>query len=239
MHPKVLFLDETQLPAGTPTQHPADVFVRRQLTLMRKGYSEEEAYRRVLHLQQSKQRIDDDVVAAARAQASAIGAEAATAAEDVGTAGTAGSGDSAAREGFAARLLRRFAEEARDGGQPYPKHWFLDKDGVPGKGPWRGIGAAQVDKRTVRALERTAQDQSAAGLSGLFSGMDLRGRREAQADAMAGQAEAEAAERAAAAAEAEMESDEVDARFGMIEADDEEPTAALPSGSTEEESKSK
>ena len=67
MFPKVLFLDETQLPPGTQTTHPADVFVRKQLAMMRKhNLSEEEAYRRVLMQQQQKEKIADEEVEAAR-----------------------------------------------------------------------------------------------------------------------------------------------------------------------------
>ena len=55
-------------------------------------------------------------------------------------------------DGLAARLLRRFAEEARDSGQPYPRHWYHDD------GSWRGIGLDDnVDQRTKRAIERQGE----------------------------------------------------------------------------------
>lgn len=199
MHPKVLFLDETQLPAGTRTEHPADTFVRRQQSLMRKGLSEEEAYRRVLELSQQEQRGNADEVAAARAQASALGASPAEggaaeggAAEAVGSAAAAPGAHS--REGFAARLLRRFAEEARESGQPFPKHWFLDE----GRGAWQGVGdRGQLDKATKKAFERTARQQGGAGgVTNLFGGMSISNRSDFAAAA-------EAAEAAAAAAEEE------------------------------------
>jgi len=197
MHPKVLFLDESQLPAGTPVDHPADNFVRQQMKLMRKGLSEEEAYRRVQQQQQQDGRGDADEVAAARDAARALGA---TPAE-----GAAGGGGRASRpEGFAARLLRRFAEEAREGGQPYPKHWFLEQDGAAGKGPWRGTGAPEeIDKRTAKALENTARAQSPGAVDRMMAGMQIRDARDAQA--AAAEAEAEAAEAEAADTEAEPE----------------------------------
>lgn len=137
MHPKVLFLDETQLPKGAAVEHPADTFVREQLKHIRRGKSEEEAYRLVYAQQEERRRFDDAEVAAARETARTVGAVPA-----VGAA--APDGDS-----LAARLLRRFAEESRDSGQPYPKHWFN------ADGSWRGIGVDDaLSARTTRALSR-------------------------------------------------------------------------------------
>lgn len=176
MHPKVLFLDESKLPPGTATEHPADAFVRRQLALMRKGLSEEEAYRRVLARTQQQQRADAEQVAAAREQARALGADGA------GDGGGVGGGRG---EGFAARLLRRFAEEAREGNQPYPKHWFFDADDAgDGKGGWRGLGetSAHLDARTSKALGRTARahgaDEAAdlSDIGKIFDELDLAER---------------------------------------------------------------
>jgi hypothetical protein len=137
MHPKVLFVDESQLPASV-IEHPADTFVKRQQALMRKGLSEEEAYRRVLKEQQEERRASDGEAAAARKDARALGATPV--------------GDRREHEGFAERLLRRFAEEARDGGHSYPRHWFDDE------GKWSGIGktplSTQLDSRTMRGLQR-------------------------------------------------------------------------------------
>jgi hypothetical protein len=137
MHPKVLFVDESRLPAGSALEHPADIFVRKQMALMRKGLSEEEAYRRVLNEEEEASRPSRGEVSDAHASARALGATPAQ--------------PETSREGFAERLLRRFAEEARDGKQPYPEHWF-NEDGT-----WRGIGmATQLQGSTRRALERAA-----------------------------------------------------------------------------------
>ena len=171
MFPKVLFLDETQLPPGTQTTHPADVFVRKQLAMMRKhNLSEEEAYRRVLMQQQQKEKIADEEVQAAREQAKALGASPAV-----------DGAQKFLREGFAARLLRRFAEEARDSKQPFPKHWFADgPDGERGMGEWRGLAQPELESKTVKAFERTAaqQQQQAGGGEGeevgdLFAGLSV------------------------------------------------------------------
>jgi hypothetical protein len=194
MHPKVLFLDESQLPPDTKAEHPADAFVRRQTAFMRRGLSEDEAYRRAHQQLSQEQRGAKDEVAAARAQAIALGA---TPAVGVGSAGSdaAGGAGGPAKPGFATRLLRRFAEEARDGDQPYPRHWF-NEDGT-----WRGIGdPSQFDRKTVRAIERTAATQKAdgdvGGLASLFSDVQLRNEKDAIADAAAAEAEAAAAEKA-------------------------------------------
>lgn len=136
MHPKVLFLDESQLPPSA-IEHPADVFVKRQQALMRRGLSEDEAYRRVLEEDEDAKRVDDAEVAAAQAKARAMGAS------------PAAGGMSPPKVTLAEQLLRRFAEEARDSSQPYPRHWF-NADGT-----WRGIGeSASIDSKTTRALGR-------------------------------------------------------------------------------------
>ena len=113
---KVLFLDESSLPSGTPTEHPADEFVRKQMALMRRGMTEEEAYRRVQHQVEQKRRVGADDVAAARAQASAFGAtpfEAPSSGAEGGGGGGGGGGSAGSKapapRGFAEQLLRRFA----------------------------------------------------------------------------------------------------------------------------------
>jgi hypothetical protein len=146
MHPKVLFVDESQLPADA-VEHPADAFINKQMELMRTGFSEDEAYRRVALELKQKRKLREGEAEAARADARGLGATPA-----------AGGGGSKERGGFAEQLLRRFAEEARSSGQPYPRHWFADG----GKGSWRGIGAEvagrsvaeQLGRTTERALER-------------------------------------------------------------------------------------
>ena len=138
MHPKVLFLDESRVPAEA-IEHPANIFIRKQQKLMRRGLSEEEAYRRVAAEHEEQRVAQDSEVESARERAQALGAQPAV---------------QAPREGLAVRLLRRFAEEARESGQPYPRHWF-SKDG---NGPWAGIGAVQeLDGRTRSRVEKSAQ----------------------------------------------------------------------------------
>ena len=89
MHPKVLFLDERSLPEGTQVDHPADVFVREQMRLMRRGLGEDEAYRRVLLRDQQRDSVRVAEVDAARAAAAALGATPAADAHPAG--GAAGS----------------------------------------------------------------------------------------------------------------------------------------------------
>ena len=179
LHAKVLFLDEAMLPAGTKTQHPADEFVRRQMALMRRGLSEEEAYRRVQQHLEGKRRATGGDVADARARASALGA---SPAEGPGSAAEGGdeSGSIPTPRGFAEQLLRRFAEEAREAGEPYPQHWF------DGGGGWRGIGDAKRDltSRTMRAINRTGRS------TGLLETLTMK---EMMETASKGEAEAEAA----------------------------------------------
>ena len=117
--------------------------------MMRRGVPEEEAYRRVKQQQAEKRRVDDAEATLAQQQAQSLGlSPAARSAATASSADTAAPGERT-REGFAARLLRRFAEEARAGGQPYPLQWFDDK------GRWIGIATDDpVSKRTARAFER-------------------------------------------------------------------------------------
>ena len=179
--PKVLFLDESSLPPGTQTEHPADEFISKQMELMRRGLSEEEAYRRVQQHMDQQRRVAADDVASARAQASALGA---SPAEGPGSGDTEQSGASAPTpRGFAEQLLRRFAEEARDGNQPYPTHWFN------ADGSWRGIGdpASEISARTMRALNRTGRS------TGLFQSVTFRSDDDAAKAAFRAEAEADAA----------------------------------------------
>ena len=72
------------------------------------------------------------------------------------------------------QLLRRFAEEARDQGLPYPKHWF-DADGS-----WLGIGfnqfRDQLPGKTRRALNYATAEADAV--------QDVLGVRPDPSDAM-------------------------------------------------------
>ena len=72
------------------------------------------------------------------------------------------------------QLLRRFAEEARDQGLPYPKHWF-DADGS-----WLGIGfdkfRDQLPGKTRRALNYATAEADAV--------QDVLGVRADPSDAM-------------------------------------------------------
>ena len=133
MHPKVLFLDEMHMPDGV-AEHPADEFIKRQQTLMRRGLSEEESYRRTAREHEERRRLSKHEASDAHRTARSIGAS---------------PRETADSDGLAARLLRRFAEESRDSKMPYPRHWFRED------GTWRGIGAQDtVNNRTLRALER-------------------------------------------------------------------------------------
>ena len=94
----------------------ADAFIKEQQKLMRRGVPEEEAYRRVKQQQAEKRRVDDAEATLAQQQAQSLGlSPAARSAATASSADTAAPGERT-REGFAARLLRRFAEEARAGG---------------------------------------------------------------------------------------------------------------------------
>ena len=53
MEPKALFIDPSHPEANH--EHPADAFVNQQIKYMRKGYTEEEAYRLVLQKQREEQ----------------------------------------------------------------------------------------------------------------------------------------------------------------------------------------
>ena len=167
MHPKVLFLDETQLPAGTKTEHPADEFVSKQLRLMRhQGLSEAEAYRRVAQGYRDERRVADDEVAAARAQARAFGA---TPAQEAEQPQKQQQPSPPKQDSFATRLLRRFAEEAKSSGEAYPRHWFA------ADGTWKGIGLveAEMGGRTMRDIKR----------HGIRAAVDEAAKAEAEATA--------------------------------------------------------
>ena len=161
------------------------------MALMRRGLSEDEAYRRVQHEIEQKRRVAAEEVAAARAQASAFGA---TPFEGSSTGSKDGGGAAVPKaRGFAETLLRRFAEEAREGNQPYPAHWFN------ADGSWRGIGdpKTELSTRTVRAINRV----------GRSSGLEpVTCRNDEDAQAAAAQAEAESM----AAAEAGVGEDEAE-----------------------------
>ena len=174
---KVMFLDEQTLPVGTRTDHPADEFVRKQSALVRRGFSETEAYRRVKQQMDQKRKATDDI-AAARAQASALGVEPA---ESPGSVAADGNAKPKTPAGFAEQLLRRFAEEARDANQPYPQHWFGSD------GEWNGIGdVSQLNARTRSMLSRTGRQ------TGLFDGMTFRDSKQAANAAADAEAEADA-----------------------------------------------
>ena len=149
LKPKALFLDPNTPEAAH--EHEADTFVRHQKQYMRRGATEEEAYDLALQQQKEKAELtkrarDAEVERAAR-QAAAVGAT-------QGDEATPSHVPSA----VAQSLLRRFAEEAREAGQPYPKHWFADG----GYGEWRGISSTQVQldlvESTRKALKRTEAD---------------------------------------------------------------------------------
>lgn len=152
MVPKALFLEEASVPDEL-RRHPADAFVERQMELIEEGTAPEEAYRIVA----AEQEREGDVRAleerTARGVAAALGAE------------PADGGDESEMRGQTL-LLRRFAEEARDMGLPYPRHWFHPD------GSWKGVGAralrASLAARTRRALDRSTAD--AAG--GVANGAD-------------------------------------------------------------------
>lgn len=143
MHPKALFLEEDMVPAPYRT-HPADTFVERQMELINTGMAEEEAYRAVDREQKRQEQIKALEAETARQQAEATGAP------------TGG-----ARPPMQQQLLRRFAEEARDQGLPYPRHWFSED------GRWKGIGSSELKTElqgnTRRALNYAAPEAEAVG----------------------------------------------------------------------------
>lgn len=124
MHPKALFVEEAALP-GSHHEHPADAFVKRQMALMRKGLSEEEAYREVL-LQDKQATSASPEAADARSAAMAFGATP--------------SGGGVPND----ELLRKFAEEARAARMPYPEHWFA------ADGSWVGIRTKSAEPASPR-----------------------------------------------------------------------------------------
>eukprot|EP00316_Scyphosphaera_apsteinii_P005979 CAMPEP_0119338930 /NCGR_PEP_ID=MMETSP1333-20130426/97225_1 /TAXON_ID=418940 /ORGANISM="Scyphosphaera apsteinii, Strain RCC1455" /LENGTH=278 /DNA_ID=CAMNT_0007350351 /DNA_START=10 /DNA_END=846 /DNA_ORIENTATION=+ len=158
MHPKTLFLEQDSLPADY-RQHPADVFVEQQVKLMKRGQSEEQAYRNVQELEKQAARIRAIETETAKQQAIALGAQPAT--DQATTA--------AVRPLLQQQILRQFAEEARDQGLPYPRHWF-NADGA-----WRGIGASQIRSEmlttTRKALDKSQLDSDL--VRSMLSGLDL------------------------------------------------------------------
>ena len=86
------------------------------------------------------------VVQQAQLHAEALGATPATASRAPNDVTTTTGGPSM----VAQHLLRRFAEEAREMNQPYPKHWF------DAQGGWVGIGKTQsqlaLQTSTLKAL---------------------------------------------------------------------------------------
>jgi len=158
LKPKALFLDPERPEAAH--EHEADVFVRQQKVYIRAGHTEEEAYRLALQKQREAAELAERArapeVEAAQQSAAAAGATAAGAM--AGTTQAAGGWEANQPSAVAQMLLRRFAEEARDAGQPYPKHWFADR----GMGQWVGIAATQahmeLEGSTQKVLRRTEAD---------------------------------------------------------------------------------
>ena len=157
MHPKVLFHEEEGLHASQ-TEHPADAFVKRQMELMRKGLSEDDAYRQAAKHQEQQTVASPEAteaLAAARAFGATPGGDAAGEAGEPAAASSGGSGGGGLVK---QALLRRFAEEARDAKLPYPKNWF-DKDGN-----WTGIPTS-----TAASAARRRPSAATDGLEEEFS----------------------------------------------------------------------
>ena len=172
MHPKALFLEDESLTAAD-RDHPADVFVERQEALMKAGMAEEDAYRAVAAEQQREARVRALEEQGEREDAQPAGAPsepptarvrrharphpAADRPRSLARRGARASPPARARQAGARleqQLLRRFAEEAREQGLPYPAHWF------DAAGEWRGIGGPagleQLEARTRRSLRKYA-----------------------------------------------------------------------------------
>jgi hypothetical protein len=132
---------------------------------MERGYPREEAYRKVQREERERERARALEAEEARQQAVALGA-ASAAAEPAGA-------DAKAR--LQQRLLRRFAEEARDAGLAYPKGWFA------ADGSWIGIKTAPASgAATVReALSPEAPEDAA--LRALLDDVDIAAVSEAAA----------------------------------------------------------
>ena len=162
MHPKALFLEDDAVPLPYRT-HPADTFVDRQMELIQTGMGEEEAYKATEAEQKRSEQVASLEAETARQQAEAMGA---------GSADSKPAGH--VRTLMQQQLLRRFAEEARDQGLPYPKHWF-DADGS-----WLGIGfnqfRDQLPGKTRRALNYATAEADAV--------QDVLGVRPDPSDAM-------------------------------------------------------
>lgn len=162
LQPKALFLDPTRPEASH--EHEADTFIKKQKSYMRKGASEEEAYRLVLKelkaAAEEQERIRQSEVENAREQAAALGAT-----PSIG-------GKPKVTPTMAEQLLRLFAEEARDAGQAFPKHWFGDG----GKGAWLGISGSL--SQDMLAKTQNVLDHGEADV-GAIAAM-LRGEQEIQ-----------------------------------------------------------
>jgi len=102
LQPKALFLDPRRPEADM--EHEADAFVRHQKALMRKGATEEEAYRTVRRQQQeAAARAREEEERVAQQQAAEIGAR-------------RGGGGGKVPYSVTQQLFRRLAEEAREAG---------------------------------------------------------------------------------------------------------------------------
>lgn len=156
-HPKALFIEDDLLPASA-REHPGDVFVERQLEFMRSGKTREEAYAAAGRELEHEERVRALEAETARQQAAALGAAPAT---EQNTA-------AAMRPMLRQQLLRRFAEEARDQGLPYPRHWF------DAKGKWKGIGADKM-REDVGVKANAIDKQSIDGnlIQTVLAGLDL------------------------------------------------------------------
>jgi len=158
MHPKALFIEDDLLPSSY-RQYPGDVFVDRQMELMRGGATKDEAYLAAHEELEQNKRIRELEAETARQQAAALGAEPATAERTA----------KAMRPMLQQQLLRRFAEEARDQGLPYPRHWF------DASGKWKGVG---VDKMRDELLPITRKSLDRPGIDSdlvrtVISGLDV------------------------------------------------------------------
>lgn len=161
LKPKALFLDPDQPEASY--EHEADSFVRQQKAYMRKGASEEEAYRltlqKVKQLAEESARARKDEVELARKQAAKIGATQSAIHQPANSSG------------MVQHILRRIAEEAREAGEPYPKHWFADR----GKGRWVGIGSQEViDQMEMVTRKVIRTDEDIGATAAMLGGMDVK-----------------------------------------------------------------
>ena len=160
LKPKALFLDQNREEAWH--EHEADAFVRQQKAHMRKGATEEEAYRLVLQKQKEQAehtaRTRRAEVEMAQKRAAAVGAT-----QGTGSAGVEGAPTAAEQ------LLRKFAEEARDAGEPFPKHWFADG----GAGAWVGIGTTQTQMGLEAATRKALTNADIGTISAILGTTSL------------------------------------------------------------------